>query len=124
MREIGVSLPDDVLAAVTRIAERDCRSLAAQIRFYVTEAVRRNGHTTQREPWPPELMSVGPHNLAEAKRQVAELQAEYDRLRGIERRTPTGLLPHQDEALRFARDRIDQLNRQIGPIERMQGVRS
>jgi hypothetical protein len=125
MQQISVALPDDVLAYVQRTADRECRTVGAQVRFLITEAARRAGNPTANlEVWPPELMTVGPHNLAEAKAQVAEMKADYDRLRALERKSPQGLMPHDDERLRFCRDRIDALGRQIRPIELMKGARN
>jgi hypothetical protein len=123
--QISVVLPDEVLTFVQRAAERDCRTVSAQLRYYATEAARRaGGAAAGLTAWPPELPTVTPGNLSAIKAHVAELRQEYERLRAIERKSPLGLLPDQDERLRFCRDRIDQLNRQIGPMERMQGMRN
>jgi len=121
---IGADAPDDLLAFVQRSAERETRPVSLQIRHYIVEAARRAGNpTASLEPWPPELMRVTGENLVEAKAQVAELTAEYQWLRALERRSPMGSLPDADARLRYCRDRIDALSRQIEPLERVQGTR-
>ena len=124
MQQISVSLPDEVLRFVEKTAQRDCRTTGAQVRYLLTEAARRAGNgAANLESWPPLLPVITPDNMATAREVVAELQQEYDALRSLEAKTPTGLLPHQDERLRFARDRIDQLTRQLRPLEAARGVR-
>lgn len=115
--QISVTLSDEVFAFVQRAAERDCRTVGAQVRFYVTEACRKAGHSPNLKPWPPELPVITKENLPAIKSAMAVLQSEYDRLRRIEERTPTSLLPDEDAKLRFCRDRIAQLKQQIKPFE-------
>jgi hypothetical protein len=124
MQPVTVHLPDDLLAFVQRSAEREMHPVSLQIRRYIVEAARRAGNpTASLEPWPLELMRVAGENLVEAKAQVAELTAEYQWLRTLERRSPMGSPQNAYARLRYCRDRIDALSRQIEPLKRMQGTR-
>jgi hypothetical protein len=95
MPEISVSLPDDVLAFVRRTADRECRSVGAQMRYFAAEAMRRAGQNpaaTALEEWPPPLPEVTGENLPEIQNLLAEWQGELDRLEAADRgRHPNGL---------------------------------
>ena len=87
MQQISVPLPDDVLSFVQRDAERECRTVAGQVRYLLTEAARRAGHkpgAPELEEWPPWLPVVTPANLAEVKQQIEGWQGEFDALNKLE----------------------------------------
>jgi hypothetical protein len=116
MEQITISFPPETLAFLKHTAERECRSVGAQIRYYVEAARRTVKPTATLEPWPPPLPTVTPDNLAAMKEQLAEWEAERARLEEFQRRGGLNFMPHHDARLRWLRDTCKTMGKQIEVI--------
>ena len=122
LQDLTISLNPELRAFVEREAEKESRSVAGQIRHFVVEAARRNGTPTL-TPWPPP-MSL-PASLDEARAELAELSAEFAKLKAFQRRggaNGLGLLPHQDERFRYLRDHVTNLQNYVAAHEKMEST--
>ena len=119
MDQISVCFPAETMAFLRRTAERECRTVGAQVRYYVEAARKAGGSMVERAPWPPPLPTVASGNLSDTKSRLAEMEAERDRLADRERKEKLGLLPHDEERLRYLRDTCKTIRSHVVAIERM-----
>src|SRR6266404_2980366 len=123
MDQIAVCFPPETLAFLKRTAEREFRTVGAQIRFMIEDAAKRAGNAPPPakpalEPWPPPLPTVTPENLPEIKSPLAEWTAERDRLARRETKVgPEGLMPHQHDRLGWLRTTIATLRVRVDQLE-------
>ncbi len=129
MDQITVCFPPETLAFLKRTAEREFRTVGAQIRFMIEDAARRASSApptpakpVQREPWPPPMPVVNKETLPEVKKQLAEWDAELARLDISEARSPLQFLPHHQDRQAFLRGRCESVRSHVGAIERLMGV--
>jgi hypothetical protein len=117
---INVPMSDSLAAWVRQTAAREERSIAAQVRHVLNQAMLRagvgNGHT--REEWPPKLPTVTPGNLAATKSQIAEWSEERDRLAKREALAGHGgLMPDQHDRLGQLRSWIATQQVRVAQLE-------
>lgn len=124
-RRISVPLDAVLLGFVERAAERESRTVAGQIRHFITEAMRdAGGPMAGVEPWPPPLAVVSRENLSEIRARVKDMEVERDSLEEAGHKNPLGLMPHEEVRLRYLRDTIKSLHSHIAAIERLTGATS
>jgi hypothetical protein len=112
------------MAYVAKAAERECRTVAAQMRYLATGAMRRDTAGKQpaapaREPWPPPLPTVTRDNLPETKALVVEWETERDALTALskKRRSFGGLQPHQADRLSWLHNAIGHIGNTVRIME-------
>jgi len=66
--------------------------------------------------------TVTPETLSDVKSRLAEWEAERDRLADRERKAKLGLIPHDEERLRYPRDTCKSVRNHVEVIDRMKGV--
>jgi hypothetical protein len=120
MDQISVCFPPGTMKFLRETAEREFRSIGAQVRYYVEDAARRSGApVAAREPWPPPLEPVTASNLSDVKAKLQTMQVERDKLIAAESKSRTGLMPHDQDRLQFLRGQIEALVPHVQAIERM-----
>jgi Ribbon-helix-helix protein, copG family len=130
MPAVTVHLPDDELAFVDGAAARETRSRSVQIRHYIREAMRRAGGGNGASPpgdnpsGNPPLPVVNPKNIDQVRAELAELEAERDRLAAAQDKLGFRFLPEDDARLRFLYSRCGAIRSHIQVIERFMGARS
>jgi hypothetical protein len=120
---LTVPLPMAMLKFVEAAAERECRSVAGQVRFYVQQAMVRAGvPTVELTAWPPTLPNVSAATLPEARARLAEREAEIGRLEAADKanRHRGGLTLADEERLRFVRNEVAILAEQIRVAAKLQ----
>jgi hypothetical protein len=120
MQQINVHLPDDLLTFVQKTADRETRTVASQIRHFVTEAARRAGVSTAANllPWPPLLPEVSQDTLPEVKAMLAAWTEERDRLTRRETKVGAGsLMPDEQARLGWLRDSIKTQQSRVDMLE-------
>jgi hypothetical protein len=123
MAEASLTLPlsNGLRTWLQRSASANERTLAGEARFHLTEAMRRSGAHAMAglEEWPPRLEQVTKDNLAAVKAKVAAMEVERDQLAERERKARLGLMPGEEERLRWLRNTITSLQTHITAIERL-----
>jgi hypothetical protein len=117
MAQFTISLPAELHARVVQFAQRQNRTASGQIRQWIIEAIR---HADALPAWPPVRVPPSmntPAEITAARDELARLVEERDRLLRLRSKTPTGLLPHQDERFRFLRDEIRNREIELGLID-------
>jgi hypothetical protein len=76
LKEINVGLPPELIAFLERAAEADCRSIAGEIRFFITETMRRAGKPVL-APFPPPLFREGEPIEETRERLRAPAQVDF-----------------------------------------------
>ena len=119
-KQVSVPLDRALLGFVERAAERESRTVAAQIRHYIVEAMRHAGNTTAgSDPWPPPLAAVSRDTLFEIKARMSDMEAERDALVAAEQKDHLDLMPHDEVRLQYLLEMIKCLQTHIAGIERM-----
>jgi len=119
-KQVLVPLDAVLLGFVERAAERESRTVASQIRYFIVEAMKDAcSPTAGSEPWPRPLAVVSRDNLSEIKARVKDMEAECDKLATAEHENRHGLMRHDEVRLRYLRDTIKSLQSHIGAIERL-----
>lgn len=119
-KQVSVPLDAALLGFVERAAERESRTVAGQIRYYIVEAMRHAGHMKAGpEPWPPQLAVVSRDNLFEIKARMRDMEAERDELVAAEKKNRFGLMPHDEVRLQYLLETIKCLQNHIAAIERL-----
>jgi transposase-like protein len=85
MSQITISLPDDLVRFVEQAAERECRPVANQVRYWIAQAAREAGPLPPPPPQSrvPTSVARTPEAIAEAKALLGKLEAEQRRLRSM-----------------------------------------
>lgn len=124
-KQVSVPLDGALLGFVERAAERESRTVAAQIRHFIAAAMTHAGSsdagsaTAGSEPWPPPLAAVSRDTLSEIRARVRDLEAERDALQASRHDGPLDLMPHDEVRLQYLLETIRCLQRHIGGIEFM-----
>lgn len=119
-KQVLVPLDAALLGFVERVAERESRTVAGQIRHFIVEAMRHAGSAISgSDSWPPPLAAVSRDNLLEIKALVTDMEVERDELVAAERKNHLDLLPHDEVRLQYLLETIKCLRSHIAGIERL-----
>jgi hypothetical protein len=119
-RQVSVPLDAALLRFLERMAERESRTVAGQIRHFIVEAMSHAGDTTAgSEPWPRPLAVVSRDNLSELKALVKDMEAERNELVAAKWRNHPGLMPYDEVRLQYLLETIKCLQSHIAGIDRL-----
>lgn len=122
-RFLQLRLESELSDFVARAAARECRTKAAQVRFYIVEAMRGEAATVKPppSPWPPPAPRCAntPEGIAEAQAQLAAWRPEYAALRKLLANPNGGWTGKEEQRLAWLRDAILTLEHEVKIAQRM-----